>query len=121
MRGPMADESWRFADSHGHEHHYSDERGDHYPTLRRVFQEPWYCHDCAEVHEDMLDHYECLLCGEVIQPGSREPQNPERLMLRSVSAYLNGEYVAKERAEQILSDAKTAQENDGNLYEIKLS
>jgi hypothetical protein len=128
MQGPVADESWRFTDSNGHEHYYSDDRdpeadrGGHYPTLVYVPGPVYYCGDCGDEHEDYaVSRYECRICGETVEPGSREPHNPEALVLTSQAAYLNGELITRERAEDLLSAAETARHGDGNEYRISLA
>ncbi len=120
----VADESWRFTDGNGHKHAYIGkprEPIDHYPTLVYVPGPEYYCAECDDEHEDYaVSHYECRTCGEVIEPGSREPENPEALMLTRQGVYLNGEPITKERAEALVGAAMTAQKNDGNLYEVNL-
>jgi DNA-directed RNA polymerase subunit RPC12/RpoP len=126
VAGPVADEKWRATDSNGHEHHYADERteaerGSHYSTLVYVPGPSYYCGDCGDEHEDYaVSHYECRICGEEVQPGSREPNNPEAMVLTQQAAYLNGALVSRERAEQLLSDWMTLEKNDGNRHEVRL-
>jgi hypothetical protein len=126
MEGPVADENWHAADSNGHEHAYSAERsaaerGSHYPTLVYVPGPSYYCADCRDEHEDYaVSHYECRICGEHVRPGSREARNPEAMMLTGQAAYLNGEPIGKERAEELLSAWQTAEKSDGNEYQIRL-
>lgn len=127
MQGPVADESWRFTDGNGHEHYYAKEKdpeaeyGSHYPTLAYVPGPSYYCGDCGDEHEDYaLSRYECRICGETVEPGSREPHNPEALVLTSQAAYLNGEFITREQAEDLLSAAETARRNDGNVHRISL-
>ena len=120
----VADERWKFTDSNGHEHSYTSkprDHGDHYPTLIYVPGPTYYCADCNDEHEDYaVSRYECRTCGEAIVPGSREPQNPEALVLNRQSIYLNGEPVTKEHAEELLSAAMTAQAPEGEIHEVKL-
>jgi hypothetical protein len=68
---PSYDTRWRATDSNGHEHRY-----DHgFPTLSYVVDERHWC-DGTEgfmLHEPHwavdADHYECELCGAVVEPG----------------------------------------------------
>jgi hypothetical protein len=69
---PVLDEKWRFVDEQGHGHFY-DETAREYPTLR------WVELPCAMGRGDDCTsegYYECRLCAERIQPGTRnaEPQ-----------------------------------------------
>jgi hypothetical protein len=128
MQGPVADESWRFTDANGHEHYYREEKdpeaehGGHYPTLVYVPGPGYYCADCGDEHEDYaVSHCECRACGLTVEPGSREPNNPEALVLTSQAAYLDGELITRERAEELLSAAETARHADGNEYRISLA
>jgi hypothetical protein len=128
VQGPVADESWRFTDGNGHEHCYRGEkdpeaeRGGHYPTLVYVPGPDYYCTGCNDEHEDYaVSHYECRICGETVEPGSREPRNPEALMLTRQAAHLDGELITRERAEDLLSAAETARHADGNEYRISLA
>jgi hypothetical protein len=123
----MADETWHGVDSNGHEHRYADERdpgvgrGSHYPTLIWVPGPSYYCPDCRDEHEDYaVSHYECRLCGEAVEPGAREPRNPEAMVLTRVSAYLGGQLITKERAETMLSEIFTAERDDGATVEFHL-
>lgn len=123
---PVADEKWRVTDSNGHEHYYGAEKTDaeraaHYPTLIYVPGPSTYCPDCGDEHEDYaVSHFECRMCSETVTPGSREPVNPVAHVLNRQAAYLNGELISKERAERLLSEALTAEKNDGNLHEVSL-
>ena len=127
MVSRVADETWRATDSNGHEHAYSAERtdaghGSHYPTLAYVPGPSYYCGECGDEHEDYaVSHYECRACGEHVQPGSREPRNPEAMVLTGQAAYLNGELITRERAEELLSAAMTEQAGDGAVHEVRLS
>jgi hypothetical protein len=122
--GPVADEAWRFTDGSGHEHAYVGkprEPIDHYPTLAYAPGPSYYCGECGDEHEDYaVSHYECRICGEVIEPGSREPRDPEAMYLTHQALYLNGEPITRERAEALVGYAMTAQKNDGNQYEVNL-
>ena len=62
---PKANPGWSYTDKAGHFHSWDN------PDERiAVMQEPWYCSDCGEVHEDMVDHLKCSHCGETIVPGT---------------------------------------------------
>jgi hypothetical protein len=126
VEGPVADESWRFTDGNGHKHYHSNakdaERRGHYPTLVYVPGPEYYCGDCGDEHEDYsVSHYECRICGETVEPGSREPHNPEAFVLTRQAAYLNGGFITRERAEDLLSAAETARHADGNEHRISLA
>lgn len=64
---PEADPAWTFVDSEGHGHFWKNKG---YPTLR------WISEPCTMGHDDCdaEGHYECAVCGEEIQPGSRTAQ-----------------------------------------------
>lgn len=65
MPGP--DPDWRFVDAQGHGHFYKDKDGA-YPTLT------WVSVPCTMGHGDDCDAegwYECRLCAERIQPGTK--------------------------------------------------
>lgn len=67
---PRPDPNWRFTDAAGHEHFY-DKTAKGYPTLDAVSEEPYWCADCREEHEE--DRLECLRCMEVVTPGVTGP------------------------------------------------
>lgn len=74
-------ESWRFTDANGHEHHY--EHG--YPTLDLVIDESHWCDGTEGIynhdpHEEIdAAHYECKQCGEVIKPEMDPPHRPKQI------------------------------------------
>jgi hypothetical protein len=63
---PERDPEWIYVDHKGHAH--SMVEGE-YPTLRWVEDEPYWCDQHQEEHEQ--GHWECATCGEEIQPGAR--------------------------------------------------
>lgn len=81
---PQSDEHWTFVDAEGHGHFWqrgASKRDDHYPTLR------WIVEPCTMGHDDCdgEGHYECVICGEEIRPGTR-PADPIRIDgLRSIT------------------------------------
>lgn len=64
---PTISPSWRYTDKNGHAHHGDDLRA----TLREVRVD---C-GCSAVDEphDVHDHWECIQCGETIEPGTYIP------------------------------------------------
>lgn len=67
---PRADPDWRYTDEAGHVHFFDDITHG-YPTLVSVTEEPYWCADCEDEHED--SHLECPHCMEVIAPGMTGP------------------------------------------------
>lgn len=69
---PEADPDWRAVDSNGHGHFYAASGEQRYPTLT------WIVEPCPyEDHDDctLEGHYECLICGETVHPGTRTQQD----------------------------------------------
>lgn len=109
---PYANPAWTYTDTHGHAHHYEDG----YPTLTRVVDarywvpEPWEWDEPrpnwgegegpGEWVEE--DHLECPQCGEHITPGTTI-DSYRRFIRGPRSAYLNGEPISGERAEELLA------------------
>lgn len=69
------DETWTFTDAAGHEHHY-----DHgYPTLAWIVEEQHWCDGTEGIYNhdghwvDDVAHWECRICGEVIEPRLHPP------------------------------------------------
>lgn len=98
------DAAWTFTDAHGHAHYCEYEAADHYPTLRLVIDDTWWCEDCAGEHEDT--HQECRQCGETIRPGITGPGT--RHIAGLITCTLNGEPVTQEQAEQIIAEWERA-------------
>jgi hypothetical protein len=94
------DADWRFTDAAGHLHHCDYAAADHYPTLRRVTDETWWCEDCRDKHETA--HLECRRCGETVQPGVTGPG--VTYVPGPATATLDGQPVSLERAEQIAAE-----------------
>lgn len=65
---PVADPNWQTTDTSGHEH-YCDNG---YPTLEWAVTETWYCGDCRNEHKS--GEYRCRHCGEVVMPGTTDPE-----------------------------------------------
>lgn len=100
--GPKPDKNWRYIDHNGHEHRYSEVEGvPRYPTLKTVEDEPYWCADCDEEHVDA--HLECAICDEVIEPGTVGPSGFREFAPGGKSAFLNGEPISGELAEEILT------------------
>lgn len=101
---PGPDKAWRFTDANGHEHYWSADA--YYPTLKVVVDRVWWCSDCNDEHED--DHLECKLCGEVIVPGTVGPSPFRTFAPGPRSAFLNGEPISPERADDLIGQAREA-------------
>lgn len=72
---PVTDKGWKVIDAAGHGHFWRDG----YPTLTWVEDEPWFCEEHAEMHEN--GHWECPHCAERITPG-RKPPSPLPALVR---------------------------------------
>lgn len=59
-------ESWRFTDSHGHEHYYDNG----YPTLEQKEEEEYWCDFCDEFHSGK-SYYVCKECGDKVYPSTK--------------------------------------------------
>lgn len=99
---PQPDPRWRAVDSNGHEHAYA-EGTDHYPTLKPVFGEPYWCEDCNGEHQDSW--LVCRECGEKVTPGTRVDTSIQRMPGRT-EYLLNGEPIPESRAQEILADMR---------------
>lgn len=108
------DSSWSHVDAHGHKHqwhvdltpkgtlpaaHYDPRRRYSLPTLRRVVT--------TQGGDDYPDiyHYECLECGDHVEPGSR-PDDTSQYITGFQRYYINDEPVSREYFEQRLRDAQ---------------
>jgi hypothetical protein len=90
------DASWKFTDAAGHAHRCDYDAADHYPTLRLVWDETYWCEACRDEHE--VAHRECRLCGEVIVPGTTGPGTK---WLRGTAGYfIDGEPATQEQARE---------------------
>jgi hypothetical protein len=97
---PRPDPGWRHTDAHGHEHRYKSD------TLRWVQDEPdWIDVDGEEYPGD--GHYECIQCGEHIQPGSIGPS-----MYREYMAGMN-------HVEAIRSDGRRFELNAEQIAQLE--
>ena len=92
------DANWRYTDAHGHEHYCDYGAADHYPTLREVLDETYWCGDCGDEHE--LSHLECRQCGEKIRPGTTGPG--VTYIPGMITYTFNGEIITPERAQQLI-------------------
>lgn len=88
------DANWHFTDTAGHEHRCEYSAADHWPTLKEVAEEGYWCADCDEEHEDV--HLECKLCGEHIQPGMTGPGT--KFIQGLTSYFIDDEPVTREQA-----------------------
>lgn len=78
---PTADPRWTHTDAAGHAHHYKNG----YPTLSYVVDEQHWCNGDEGLgpHDPHWavdrSHYECLVCGEHITPGTLPPFTSQRI------------------------------------------
>lgn len=86
---PTPNRKWRHVDASGHEHRY--DKG--YPTLRLVIDASHWCDGTEgafrhDPHEQVDEsHYECGLCGEVVEPALNPPGTVDSIPgMRSASA-----------------------------------
>lgn len=71
------DPKWRYTDKAGHEHRFDNQ--DSTPTtLVQVEEEPWWCYDCRDLHNEY--HLECKLCHETIEPHYVPDPGPHYVM-----------------------------------------
>jgi hypothetical protein len=90
------DAGWKFTDAAGHAHRCDYDAVDHYPTLRLVWEETYWCEGCRDDHE--ASHLECRRCGEVIVPGTAGPGTK---WLRGITDYrIDGEPATREQARE---------------------
>lgn len=94
---PEPDPSWQFTDVHGHEHYY--ESG--YPTLQRVWEEPYFCSSCREEHQD--SYFVCYICGVEIEPKTRVPFGP-KYMPGTVYYFIDDQPATKEEVNALFAD-----------------
>lgn len=70
------DPDWQFTDAQGHHHYRSPREGKHYPTLVTVID----CEATDDYNEEW--HYECVICGEHIEPGYKDDRNGYRTFVQ---------------------------------------
>lgn len=99
---PKPDKNWRFTDTQGHEHAWSSDA--FYPTLRLVVDQTYWCLDCNDKHDE--DHFECVVCGEVVKPGMLPPSRWTEYEPGRRQAFLNGEPISDERAQEIIAQMR---------------
>lgn len=75
---PEPDPTWQFIDAQGHGHFMADNPANRYPTLVWTITRTYYCADCQDEHDE--GEYRCRLCGEAIQPATRAPRGPIRIL-----------------------------------------
>lgn len=89
---PTIDPKWRATDNNGHEHFYE---GHAYPTLDYIIDAEHWCDGTEGIalHDPHMavdeSHYECLICREVVKPGSIPGGTPSSIP-GSVSGTLRG-------------------------------
>jgi hypothetical protein len=88
------DAAWRFTDAAGHRHRCEYDAAEHWPTLREIADQTWWCDDCRDEHTDT--HWECRLCGEHIRPGMTGPGT--KLLPGPVTYYIGGEIATADEA-----------------------
>jgi hypothetical protein len=100
---PQPDPNWRAADSNGHEHAATTTGSGRvtYPTLEAVVGEPYWCEDCRDEHQDTW--YECRICREKVEPGSRIDLTP-KWFSTGAQYYWNGDPISVERANEIIAE-----------------
>jgi len=105
---PRPDEKWTYTDRAGHEHHWSD---DAWPTLRQVIDDVYWVldDDGYEEYKEEEFHWECVQCGEHIEPGMRGPSMFKEYMPGHTSYFLDGEEITHEQAEVLLNPEATDQ------------
>lgn len=97
---PGPDPNWRGVDSNGHEHYYDADAHGHYPTLRAMASEPYWCDSCEDEHVDTW--LECPICDEKVTPGTRAPGSV--WASRGGRYLLSDEPISAERANEILAE-----------------
>lgn len=98
---PERDPNWRETDSNGHEHRYED--GD-YPTLRWAEDEPYWCEQHQEEHEQ--GHWECRVCGEEVSPGMRMPSPVPKKIPGMRSYFIDDELVDEATFKAAVAEAQ---------------
>ncbi len=74
--------NWTFTDENGHDHYY-DSGG--YPTLDYIVDAQHWCdgYEGAFNHDPHMavdeSHYECLICGVHVKPGTYPPYYPQSI------------------------------------------
>lgn len=109
---PEPDTTWRGTDSNGHEHWYA-EGANHYPTLKQVAGETYWCVECREEHVDTW--LECPICGERVIPGTRIPGRV--WVSRGARYFWNGEPISSERATEIMTAVQQARDEAARITE----
>lgn len=110
---PQPDPKWSAVDSNGHEHRYT-EGSDRYPSLKSVAGELYWCEDCQD--EEFDTWYECRLCGEKVEPGTRVDHTPVWVS-RGSRYYWNGEPISHERANEIIAAMQQARDDAARMTE----
>lgn len=114
-------ERWTHTDAAGHEHRY--ERG--YPTLRLVVDASHWCdgteglynHDPHEAVDE--SHYECLRCGETIEPAMDPPYTPKRVR-GATTATIEARVTPGETVRALLLEAEYERLTNGEPSEAEV-
>jgi hypothetical protein len=100
---PERDPEWTYVDHQGHTHALVDGE---YPTLRWVDDEPYWCEEHQEEHEQ--GHRECAICGEEIEPGMRIVGGTHREFMPGLKRfYIDEEEVSEETFNRAFGVAQT--------------
>lgn len=79
---PEPNPKWRYVDSAGHAHRWGRAKKLRWPGARvAVSGEQRWCDECEEDHPvNRYTIYACILCGEELHPGTRQPPSLSPLM-----------------------------------------
>jgi hypothetical protein len=107
---PEPDPNWGTTDSHGHEHRWlitNVEGGiwhsGELPTLRWVVDEEWIDEDNFEREEG---HYECVRCGDTVEPGRKMPPPIRRTIPGMRHYFIDDRPVDEETFKAAIEQAK---------------
>jgi hypothetical protein len=107
---PQPDPNWTYTDRASHTHTYGQPGERTYPTLELRTSEPYWCAECEDEHTDTW--FECPLCGEKIDPGTRIDTSPK--YIPGLTSYrIDGQHVTKEEAEALLAQIQAARGGGG--------
>jgi dsDNA-binding SOS-regulon protein len=114
-----ADESWKVLDSNGHLHAWL---GKELPTLKKVIDQ-----GAVELYDDYVpeeSHYECVLCGEHIEPALkrmgnyRTPVYVDGPITYLLTADDKAAFISKEQADAFVEAVKNKRNVDKELEEL---
>lgn len=109
MGGPAADPKWRYTDRKGHKHYATKEQYPRWPTLRWIVDRSYWCPDCRDEHDE--GHWECVQCGEVIEPGMIHKGSEHKMMPGRKSFFVNDVPVSPEEFEKAVAEEKAKAES----------